>query len=162
MRFTSGDSLTFKAKSESESIGWTSLAPNKLGYFDFDAAFVQSASMALHPPYPEGLPTMIQHISLDMGARNPNGENGSWILDEQGTPQFSTESISIFSSQDGYPAGSLQRLSIDKDGVVTGIYTNGRHQPLCQIGLARFMNPWGLAKLGDNVYMQIWPMKLST
>jgi flagellar hook protein FlgE len=152
MRFSSGDTLKFTA--QSESIGWTNLTPNDIGYFDFDVAFVQSASMALHPPYPPGLPTIVQHISLDMGARNPNGSNGSWILDEQGTTQYASESLNIFSSQDGYPPGSLQRISIDKDGILTGIYTNGRHQPLYQIGLARFLNPWGLAKLGDNVYME--------
>ncbi|MDR1577982.1 MAG: flagellar hook-basal body complex protein [Deltaproteobacteria bacterium] len=152
MSFSSGDTLKVTAKSE--AIGWTNLDPNEMGYFDFDVAFVQSASLALHPPYPIGMPTIIQHISLDMGARNPNGTSDSWILDEQGTTQYASESLNIFSSQDGYPAGSLQRVSIDKDGVLTGIYTNGRHQPLYQIGLARFLNPWGLAKLGDNVYME--------
>jgi flagellar hook protein FlgE len=152
MSFSTTDKLEFVA--HSEAIGWTNLSPNEVGYFDFDVAFVQSASMALHPPYPEGLPTIIQHISLDMGARNPSGESGKWILDEQGTTQYASESINIFSSQDGYPAGSLQRVSIDKDGILTGIYTNGRHQPLYQIGLTRFINPWGLAKLGDNVYME--------
>jgi flagellar hook protein FlgE len=152
MNFSVNDTLTFNA--HSESIAWTNLSPNAEGYFDFDVAFVQSASMALHPPYPAGLPTIIQHIAVDMGARNPNGLNGSWILDEQGTTQYASKSINIFSSQDGYPAGSLQRVSIDKDGILTGIYTNGRHQPLYQIGLARFLNPWGLAKLGDNVYME--------
>ncbi|MDR1395037.1 MAG: flagellar hook-basal body complex protein [Deltaproteobacteria bacterium] len=151
MSFSEGDSLTVVAKSE--SIGWEKLEPNTLGYFEFNVAFVQSASLALHPPYPEGLPTIIQNISLDMGARKPLGQ-GSWILDEQGTTQFASESINIFSSQDGYPAGSLQRVSIDKDGILTGIYTNGRQQPLYKIGLVRFLNPWGLAKLGDNVYMQ--------
>jgi flagellar hook-basal body protein len=152
MRFSSGDTLKVVAKSE--ALGWTNIDPNEIGYFDFDVAFVQSASMALHPPYPEGLPTIIQHISVDMGARNPNGTGDAWILDEQGTTQYASESLNIFSSQDGYPAGSLQRISIDKDGVLTGIYTNGRHQPLYQIGLARFLNPWGLAKLGDNVYQE--------
>jgi flagellar hook protein FlgE len=152
MAFSVGDSMTVQARSE--AIGWTNLSPNEQGYFDFDVAFVQSASMALHPPYPEGLPTIIQHIALDMGARNPSGKSGQWILDEQGTTQYASESINVFSSQDGYPAGSLQRVSIDKDGVLTGIYTNGRHQALYQIGLVRFMNPWGLAKLGDNVYME--------
>ncbi|MDR1545876.1 MAG: flagellar hook-basal body complex protein [Deltaproteobacteria bacterium] len=152
MRFTAGDNLTFTA--HSEQIAWTNLAPNTEGYFDFDVAFVQSASLSLHPPYPEGMPTITQHIALDMGARNPTGEAGKWILDEQGTTQYASKSINIFSSQDGYPAGSLQRVSIDKDGVLTGVYTNGRHQPLYQIGLARFLNPWGLAKLGDNVYME--------
>ena len=152
MKFSSGDTLTVTANSE--AIGWTNLSPNSAGYFDFDVAFVQSASLSLHPPYPPGLPTITQHIALDMGARNPTGVKGEWILDEQGTTQYASESLSIFSSQDGYPAGSLQRVSIDKDGILTGIYTNGRHQPLYQIGLARFLNPWGLAKLGDNVYME--------
>ena len=151
MKFASGDTVSFAAKSE--ALAWTNLTPNSEGYFDFDVAFVQSASMALHPPY-LSLETMIQHISLDMGARNPTGESGKWILDEQGTTQYASESLNIFSSQDGYPAGSLQRVSIDKDGVLTGIYTNGQHQPLYQIGLARFLNPWGLDKLGDNVYME--------
>ncbi|MDR1086525.1 MAG: flagellar hook-basal body complex protein, partial [Deltaproteobacteria bacterium] len=152
MRFNSGDTLTFVA--ESELAVWTDLKPNEKGYFDFDVAFVQSATMSPHPPYTPVTSVMIQHISLDMGARNPSRDGVTWILDEQGTTQFATESINILASQDGYPPGSLQRLSIDKDGVVTGIYTNGRHQPLYQIGLTRFINPWGLAKLGDNVYME--------
>ncbi|MDR1040946.1 MAG: flagellar hook-basal body complex protein [Deltaproteobacteria bacterium] len=158
MRFTSGDTLQVTANSE--QIGWRNLTPNDEGFFDFDVAFVQSASMALHPPYPDGLPTIIQHIALDMGARysNPGDPNDpyqeKWILDEQTTTQYASKSTNIFSSQDGYPPGSLQRISIDSDGILTGIYTNGRHQALYQIGLTRFINPWGLAKLGDNVYME--------
>jgi flagellar hook-basal body protein len=153
MRFTKTDSFTVIANSE--AIGWTNLTPNEEGYFDFDVVFVQSASLALHPPYDNlTFPTITQTINLDMGARNPNGQLDEWILDDQGTTQYASKSINIFSSQDGYPAGSLQRVSIDKDGILTGIYTNGRQQPLYQIGLARFLNPWGLEKLGDNVYMQ--------
>jgi flagellar hook-basal body protein len=158
MRFSVGDTLEVTAVSE--EIGWTNLRPNTEGYFDFDVAFVQSASLSMHPPYPDGLPTIIQHIALDMGARYANPGDPSdpflqrWILDEQSTTQYASKSLNIFSSQDGYPPGSLQRVSIDKDGILTGIYTNGRHQPLFQIGLTRFINPWGLAKLGDNVYME--------
>ncbi|MDR2301865.1 MAG: flagellar hook-basal body complex protein, partial [Deltaproteobacteria bacterium] len=151
MSFTSGDTITLTA--HAEQIGWTNLTPNEAGFFDFDVAFVQSASMALHPPYESNLPTVVQHIALDMGARKPNNQ-GDWILDEQSTTQYASKSINILSSQDGYPAGSLQRVSIGSDGILTGIYTNGRHQALYEIGLARFVNPWGLAKLGDNVYME--------
>jgi flagellar hook-basal body protein len=155
MRFTVNDQVQVTA--HSEAIGWDNISANSAGYFDFDVAFVQSASLALHPPYPPGLPTIIQHIAVDMGARyaNPADEDADrWILDEQSTTQYADKSLNIFSSQDGYPPGSLQRVSIDKDGILTGIYTNGRHQPLYQIGLTRFLNPWGLAKLGDNVYME--------
>ena len=152
LHFSANDIITVTANSE--QLAWTNIAPNKEGFFDFDVAFVQSASMALHPPYPAGMPTMIQNIALDLGARNPHGLATEWKLDEQSTTQFATKSSTVFNGQDGYPAGSLQRVSIGEDGVVTGIYTNGRHQPLYQVALTRFMNPWGLSKLGDNLFAE--------
>ena len=152
LNFISTDTMTVKVNSE--QIAWTNLTPNKVGHFDFDVAFVQSASMALHPPYPAGMPTVMQNIALDMGAKNPNGLSPQWILDESSTTQYADKSATFFNGQDGYPAGSLQRVSIGEDGVVTGVYSNGRHQPLYQIGLTRFMNPWGLSKEGDNLFAE--------
>jgi len=150
LSFKPGDTLQVTA--HSEQIVWTNIKPNKDGYFDFDVAFVQSASMALHPPYPSNMPTVTQNIALDMGAKNPLGMNDKWTLDEQSTTQYATKSSTIFAGQDGYPAGSLQRVSIGEDGVVTGIYSNGRQQALYQVGLTRFLNPWGLSKIGDNLF----------
>ncbi len=144
------DFITVTAKSE--QIAWTNLQPNKEGYFDFDVAFVESASMALHPPYPQGMPTIYQKIAMDMGAKNPFGLAPNWILDEQGTTQYASKNATFYGNSDGYPAGSLQRVSIGEDGVVTGIFSSGRHQPLYQIGLTRFLNPWGLSKIGDNLF----------
>ncbi|MDR1044207.1 MAG: flagellar hook-basal body complex protein [Candidatus Adiutrix sp.] len=154
MKFKDGDTLTFTA--HSEQMAWTNLETNLAGYFDFDVAFVQSASMALHPPYPEGMPTIIQNVAFDMGARrNKDGsDDPKWILDELSTTQYASKSSTVFNSQDGYPAGSLQRISIGEDGVVTGVYTNGRQQALYQIGLTRFLNPWGLTKQGDNLFSE--------
>ncbi len=153
MRFGTPGVDNLEVTAHSEQIAWTNIDTNDQGYFDFDVAFVQSASMALHPPYPSGLPTVIQNIAFDMGARrNPAGNDPKWILDEQSTTQFASKSSTVFSAQDGYPAGSLQRVSIGEDGVITGIYTNGRQQPLYQVGLTRFLNPWGLSKEGDNLF----------
>lgn len=143
-----------QVRANSEQMAWTNLTPNTEGYFDFDVAFVQSASMALHPPYPQGMPTVIQNIAMDMGARNPNGLSPTWILDESSTTQFADRSATFFNGQDGYAAGSLQRVSIGEDGVITGIYSNGRHQALYQVGLTRFLNPWGLSKEGDNLFSE--------
>jgi flagellar hook-basal body protein len=142
----------FETSAHSEQIAWTNLTPNKSGYYDFDVAFVSSASMAWHPPYPTGLPTVIQNIAFDMGAKNPNGLLTEWRLDDQSTTQYATKSSTVFGGQDGYPAGSLQRISVGEDGVITGVYTNGRQQSLYQVGLTRFLNPWGLDKMGDNLY----------
>lgn len=54
---------------------------------------------------------------------------------------------------DGYPSGSLTSCSIGPDGMITGIYSNGKQKPLGLIGLAEFDNPAGLQKVGDNMYI---------
>ena len=45
-------------------------------------------------------------------------------------------------------------FSIGGDGVITGVYDNGRQQPLGQIALATFENPAGLMKVGSNQFAQ--------
>jgi flagellar hook protein FlgE len=55
-------------------------------------------------------------------------------------------------SQDGLAVGALQSFSIDEQGVVTGIYSNGMAQRLAQIALASFTNPAGLMKQGGGLY----------
>jgi flagellar hook protein FlgE len=54
---------------------------------------------------------------------------------------------------DGYPAGSFVTCTIGSDGVIMGVYTNGKQQPLGLIGLATFDNPAGLQKVGDNLFI---------
>lgn len=51
-------------------------------------------------------------------------------------------------SQDGSALGTLQSFSIGQDGVVTGVFSNGRTQSIGQLALASFNNPAGLEKAG--------------
>jgi flagellar hook protein FlgE len=53
----------------------------------------------------------------------------------------------------GYPPGTLVTFSVGADGVLTGVYDNGRQQPLGRVGLAVFSNPAGLSKVGANLFM---------
>jgi len=55
---------------------------------------------------------------------------------------------------DGYPPGTLVTFSIGADGVITGVYDNGRQQPLGLLALATFENPAGLQKGGSNEFIQ--------
>jgi flagellar hook protein FlgE len=55
-------------------------------------------------------------------------------------------------SQNGSAAGSLQSFSISPDGVITGVFSNGRNQALGQVALAAFNNPSGLEKTGGSMY----------
>lgn len=54
--------------------------------------------------------------------------------------------------QDGYPAGILQSISVDKEGIVTGSYSNGQRIDLYRIALADFPSYSGLSKIGNNLY----------
>jgi len=59
-------------------------------------------------------------------------------------------------SQDGYTAGQLASLSIEKSGIVMATYSNGQSKPAGQIELATFRNPQGLAPLGGNVWARTY------
>lgn len=54
---------------------------------------------------------------------------------------------------DGYPPGTLTSFSIGGDGILTGVYSNGRQQPLGMVALAVFDNAAGLQKAGSNLFL---------
>ncbi|MCG8530972.1 MAG: flagellar hook protein FlgE [Desulfovibrionales bacterium] len=55
-------------------------------------------------------------------------------------------------NQDGYTAGFLQEITIDRNGCVYGRYSNGRKEELFMLGLADFSNKQGLTLQGGNLY----------
>jgi len=67
---------------------------------------------------------------------------------------YASPSVTSFQSQDGYAAGTLQGISIDEQGVVTGSFSNGELPPLFQLALADFPNYQGLDAIGDNLYSE--------
>jgi flagellar hook protein FlgE len=69
-----------------------------------------------------------------------------------GATQYSSESDVISQSQDGFATGTLVSLSIDGDGNILGNYSNGEPRKLARIALAKFSNPLGLTKVGNNLY----------
>ncbi len=71
-----------------------------------------------------------------------------------GLTQFSLPSQTTAESQDGYPGGSLQRIMINQDGVIVGIFSNGKSYPLAQVALAKFANDEGLMKEGNSMYSE--------
>ncbi len=75
-------------------------------------------------------------------------------LDFSGLTQYGGASTVALRSQDGYASGSLQSFAIDGNGVITGLYSNGRTQTIGQVALALFANPAGLLKAGDNLYAE--------
>ena len=81
-------------------------------------------------------------IAVDFGA----------TTDSQALRQFSGDSSVAALSQDGSALGTLQSFTIGQDGIVTGVFSNGRTRPIAQIALAAFANASGLEKTGDSLY----------
>jgi flagellar hook protein FlgE len=67
---------------------------------------------------------------------------------------YASSSSTLFQSQDGYTAGFLQNTSVDRDGVLTGRYSNGQILDLYVITLADFNNKWGLRREGGNLFSE--------
>jgi flagellar hook-basal body protein len=54
--------------------------------------------------------------------------------------------------QDGFAQGVMDRFTVNADGTVTGIYTNGMTEVVAQVALAAFANPDGLTRSGGNLF----------
>lgn len=74
-------------------------------------------------------------------------------LDFSQLTQYSADSSAKPTNVDGYSTGNLVTFNIGSDGIITGIYSNGKQQPLGMVGLASFENPAGLQKVGNNLYL---------
>src|SRR5947209_3361564 len=80
-------------------------------------------------------------IAVDFGASG----------DAQALRQFAGQSTVAALSQDGSALGTLQSFTIGQDGIVTGVFSNGRTRPIGQIALAGFSNASGLEKTGNSL-----------
>lgn len=66
--------------------------------------------------------------------------------------EFGGQSTAGAISQDGSPAGTLQSFKVSNDGLVTGVFSNGKSRAVGQIAMASFNNPGGLEKAGGSNY----------
>jgi len=81
-------------------------------------------------------------ISLDFGT----------IGQFDGLSQFGGSSTVAASGQDGYEAGYLSSLSVSRDGVLVGMFTNGVRRNIASLQVATFQNPAGLEAVGGSYF----------
>ena len=127
----------------------------------------RSSTLKLHvfPPLntPAGTPPVLPAQML------PNARFGRQLAnDAEGLPVFNNEiliniaamrqerGISNISGlyRDGMEPGTLDSISIGEDGIITGVYTNGKTMQLAQIAITTFKNPAGLQKVGSSLFRQ--------
>jgi flagellar hook protein FlgE len=69
-----------------------------------------------------------------------------------GISQFSNTSTVIARDQNGFSSGVLDNVTINGEGVITGLFTNGNSRNIAKLVLATFNNPAGLLRFGDNTF----------
>jgi flagellar hook protein FlgE len=66
---------------------------------------------------------------------------------------FAAVSSVSSANQDGFSVGELRVLTINQDGLISGVFTNGVTLELARLALATFNNGNGLLKAGQNTYI---------
>ena len=69
-----------------------------------------------------------------------------------GITQFSLPSQTSSITQDGYAGGSLQNIIVNQNGVISGMFSNGKSYALGQVALATFNNNDGLLSSGNSLF----------
>lgn len=93
-------------------------------------------------------------LELDVNYDNKPDNVAKVNFDFSAITQYAAKNSASVYKSNGYPTGKLQEYSIGNDGVITGIYSNGKQQALGMIALANFDNPAGLKSIGDSSYTQ--------
>ena len=58
----------------------------------------------------------------------------------------------FFVDGDGEGSGYLTSVEVDRYGVITGYYNNGRKQTMAQVALSTFVSPEDMQRYGDNLW----------
>lgn len=89
-----------------------------------------------------------QNIQFNFGDDKKGGGSGLSVT------QYGTGSEAYKTLQDGYTAGTLSGMTFNDDGMLTAIYSNGQNINVAQLAMAKFENPEGLFKMGQNRYRE--------
>ncbi len=125
------------------STAWTSMSKSDMtttGYYAFTADFLGG-----------DFGTTEMAMELNIGTVY---DGNNFVNDSLSSTQYSKSSSTVFQDADGYSAGDLQGVDVASDGVMTGIYSNGQLIPLFRVGLAKFLNNYGLTNEGGNLFSE--------
>ena len=70
-----------------------------------------------------------------------------------GLTQFAGNSTAVAREQDGYSAGRLSTVSVNKEGLLIGAFSNGVKKNICALQVALFQNTSGLENVGGNYFI---------
>jgi len=90
-------------------------------------------------------------INLNFGSATTVDQTGVTGSGNDGVLQLATAFTTRFMDRNGYPAGSLDRIEVNKSGKMFGVFSNGQTRPLYQLAIASFPNESALMKAGNTL-----------
>ena len=118
--------------------------------FNGDGTFLSTAlASPLTVPWQNAVgtsfvPTTPQTVALSFGTAG--GRDG--LTQVQGDSALRSATV------DGFAPGSLTGVSVDKDGIISGKFSNGSSRSLYRLPVATFINANGLSSATGNVYSE--------
>lgn len=110
--------------------------------YDADNGSLASSLIEAEPSLASDLATYTEPVIRTSGAFTSTSSGGT------------AENSVTSASQNGYGYGDLTSWSVDSDGILSGVYSNGVTLPLYQIALYDFTNKQGLRREGGNLFSQ--------
>jgi flagellar hook protein FlgE len=101
-------------------------------------------------------------VTVPAATLNTGAAALTYNLDLTGFTQYGSSFGVSFISQDGYASGRLAGVSVDKEGLIEGRYTNGQSRTLGQVLIHSFLNPQGLQPLGNNQWFETFESGTAT
>ncbi len=100
-------------------------------------------------------------VSLDVPATTTvDGTNTLPVLGVElnfgGATQYGVPFGPTNISQDGFTAGLLVGIGVERNGVIMARYSNGQSKPAGQVELATFRNPQGMQPSGNNGWLRTY------
>ncbi|MFY8087827.1 MAG: flagellar hook protein FlgE [Rubrivivax sp.] len=141
---SANDTWNLFATANGVSVGGSNAVPAAVATL----AFAANGASILTPPMP--LRVDIPATTNSVGALTLPLTGVEFALGnstQYGSPYGVTDMM-----QDGFTAGQLNSVIVEKDGLVMARYSNGQTKPAGQVELATFRNPQGLLPLGGNLW----------
>lgn len=109
---------------------------------------------------PQTIEIAAAELNTALGAATPVFEPGKTLTLElapagnllAGVTNVAGQTTLSFVEQDGYGIGELVDIRVDETGKLLGSFSNGRTEVLGQLVIAKFTNPEGLLRWGENFF----------
>lgn len=115
--------------------------------FNSDGTFQNYGSGGLAAP-------VIKFDPDGTGSENDGVDELSITMDMSRLTQNASASTAAIRTQDGRGIGTLDSITIDPSGIITGVFTNGASMNLAKIQLAYIPNEGGLRRVGDTMFQE--------